>query len=490
MKVQNATIKVIGVGGGGSNAVNRMIEAGIPGVEFVVMNTDTQVLELSKAEKKVQLGGALTRGLGSGGNPEIGRAAAEESKNEIRKALESADMVFITAGMGGGTGTGAAPIVADLAREIGALTVGVVTKPFFFEGPKRARTADQGIDSLMGRVDTIITIPNDRIQSVVEKRTPVNDAFRVADDVLRQGVQGISDIITIPGSINVDFADVRSVMTGAGPALMGIGYGVGDQRALQAAQSASNSPLLEQTINGARGVLVNITSGVDLTLQEVTEAMDYLHGLCDGSEADIYFGTVLDPNLDGSVRITVLATGFLPIERVVEPLETVKAVEPEPERHRAVVHAAGFSTQKLVDVPPVPNEGDAPVVNARPPSAARTSTPKTFMTTPTSTFPPSSASTKPPSSKRAYGGKPESDLRFGLVHWGPAFRGRDSRVHSIMWKGSTARACREIGSGTRFSTASPCSAPEAGIPASYAGRAASTRRVSAECAGRFSKTTN
>ncbi|QOJ13104.1 MAG: cell division protein FtsZ [Chthonomonadaceae bacterium] len=366
VKVQNATIKVIGVGGGGSNAVNRMIEAGIPGVEFVVMNTDTQVLELSKAEKKVQLGGALTRGLGSGGNPEIGRAAAEESKNEIRKALESADMVFITAGMGGGTGTGAAPIVADLAREIGALTVGVVTKPFFFEGPKRARTADQGIDSLMGRVDTIITIPNDRIQSVVEKRTPVNDAFRVADDVLRQGVQGISDIITIPGSINVDFADVRSVMTGAGPALMGIGYGVGDQRALQAAQSASNSPLLEQTINGARGVLVNITSGVDLTLQEVTEAMDYLHGLCDGSEADIYFGTVLDPNLDGSVRITVLATGFLPIERVAEPLETVKATEPEPERHRAVVHAAGFSTQKLVDVPPVPNEGDAPVVNARP----------------------------------------------------------------------------------------------------------------------------
>ncbi len=360
------TVKVVGIGGGGSNAVDRMIEAGIQGVEFIAMNTDVQVLDRSKASKKIVLGGNLTRGLGAGGDPEVGRNSAEESRTDIRKALEGAHMVFLTAGMGGGTGTGASAVVADMARDLGALTVGVVTRPFGFEGARRKRIAEEGIAILRDRVDTIITIPNDRIQSVVEKRTPVNDAFRVADDVLRQGVQGISDIITIPGSINVDFADVRSVMTGAGPALMGIGYGVGDQRALQAAQSASNSPLLEQTINGARGVLVNITSGVDLTLQEVTEAMDYLHGLCDGSEADIYFGTVLDPTLDGSVRITVLATGFLPIERVVEPLETVKATEPEPERHRAVVHAAGFSTQKLVDVPPVPNEGDAPVVNARP----------------------------------------------------------------------------------------------------------------------------
>jgi cell division protein FtsZ len=314
-KVSNgngAVIRVIGVGGGGSNAVNRMIQGGIKGVEFIAMNTDVQVLDGSPAQRKVQLGANLTRGLGAGGNPEIGKAAAEESKNDVRKVLEGADMVFITAGMGGGTGTGAAPVIADLAREIGALTVAVVTRPFTFEGPRRAKLAEQGVTSLRGRVDTIITIPNDKLLSVVERKTTLVDAFRVADDVLRQGVQGISDIITIPGQINVDFADVRAVMTNAGPALMGIGYGVGEQRAMQAAQSATNSPLLEQTIHGAKGLLVNVTSGEDLTLTEATEAMQYIAQLCDAEDANIFFGTVVDPEMEGTVRVTVLATGFNP----------------------------------------------------------------------------------------------------------------------------------------------------------------------------------
>jgi len=312
MSAGNAVIKVIGVGGGGSNAVQRMIESGIQGVEFIAMNSDIQVLDQSPAKRKVQLGVNLTRGLGAGGNPEIGKSAAEESKNEIRKVLEGADMVFITAGMGGGTGTGAASVIADLAREIGALTVAVVTRPFTFEGPRRSRLAEQGVTSLMGRVDTIITIPNDRLLSVVERKTTLIEAFRVADDVLRQGVQGISDIITIPGQINVDFADVRAVMAEAGPALMGIGYGVGEHRALQAAQSATNSPLLEQTIHGAKGLLVNLTSGDDLTLAEANEAMFYIQGLCDADEANIFFGTVIDPEMEGHVRVTVLATGFNP----------------------------------------------------------------------------------------------------------------------------------------------------------------------------------
>jgi cell division protein FtsZ len=281
-------------------------------VDFIAMNTDLQVLDQSAAERKVQLGLNLTRGLGAGGDPEVGKAAAEESKGEIRKALEGADMVFITAGMGGGTGTGAAPVIADLAREIGALTVAVVTRPFKFEGPKRSRLAEQGVTGLMGRVDTIITIPNDKLLGVVERKTTLVDAFRVADDVLRQGVQGISDIITIPGQINVDFADVRAVMQDAGPALMGIGYGVGEQRALQAAQSATNSLLLEQTIHGAKGLLVNVTSSEDLTLAEASEAMHYIQDLCDADEANIFFGTVVDPEMDGTVRVTVLATGFNP----------------------------------------------------------------------------------------------------------------------------------------------------------------------------------
>ncbi len=357
MSSQNAVIKVIGVGGGGSNAVNRMIESGIQGVEFIAMNTDVQVLDLSGAPRKVQLGANLTRGLGAGGNPEIGKSAAEESKNEIRKVLEDSDMVFITAGMGGGTGTGAAPVVADLAREIGALAVAVVTRPFQFEGPRRSRLADQGVTALMGRVDTIITIPNDRLISVVERRTTLKEAFRVADDVLRQGVQGISDIITIPGLINVDFADVRAIMSDAGPALMGIGYGVGDSRTLQAAQTATNSSLLEQTIHGAKGLLVNITSGEDLTLTEVSEAMDYIHGLCDAEEANIFFGTVIEPDMEGSVRITVLATGFNPYSP--EGRKVAEATYHEPVSTVATPTAAAWTptVRQVAVIPPVPNDG-------------------------------------------------------------------------------------------------------------------------------------
>ncbi len=353
MNGSTAVIKVIGVGGGGSNAVNRMIDAGIQGVEFIAMNTDIQVLDKALAPTKLQLGTNLTRGLGAGGNPEVGKSAAEESKNDIRRLIEGADMVFITAGMGGGTGTGAAPVIADLCREAGALAVAVVTKPFGFEGPRRTRLAQSGIDSLMGRVDTLITIPNDRLMAVVEKRTTMIDAFRVADDVLRQGVQGISDIITIPGQINVDFADVRAVMSDAGPALMGIGYGIGEFRALQAAQSATSSPLLEQTINGAKGLLINITSGNDLTLTEATEAMDYIRQLSDENDANIFFGLVVDPKLEDEVRITVLATGFDPDREQPAPRPAVSyRSTPAP----APVPATPAPDRALVDVPsPVPS---------------------------------------------------------------------------------------------------------------------------------------
>ncbi|MBA4292409.1 cell division protein FtsZ [bacterium] len=350
--VDGAVIKVIGVGGGGCNAVNRMIEAGIQGVEFIAMNTDTQVLDNSKASKKIQLGPNLSRGLGAGGNPEVGKAAAEESKNEIRKVIEGADMVFVTAGMGGGTGTGASPVIADLSREVGAVTIAIVTRPFQFEGPRRRRMSEDGVTSLIGRVDTMITIPNDRLMDVVERKTSLQDAFRVADDVLRQGVQGISDIITIPGQINVDFADVKAVMVNAGPALMGIGYGVGEHRALQAAEQATSSPLLEQTINGARGLLVNISSGEDLTLSEVSEAMDYIHSLCDPEDANIFFGTVVDPRLEGEVRITVLATGF--DSEVKKP--TFKSVSSQ----TATVHVTPTAVVEVVADEPV-NSPEPPV---------------------------------------------------------------------------------------------------------------------------------
>ncbi len=312
MDKPQAVIKVLGVGGGGSNAVQRMIDSGIRGVEFVAMNTDVQVLDQHSSQRKVQLGGNLTRGLGAGGNPEVGKLAAEESRSEIRKVLEGADMVFITAGMGGGTGTGAAPVIADLAREAGVLSVAIVTKPFSFEGPRRARLAEEGITSLMGRVDTVITIPNDRLLDVVERKTSLLEAFRVADDVLRQAVQGIAEIITSAGQWNVDFADVRTIMANSGPALMGIGYGVGEQRALQAARSAVTSPLVEQSINGAGALLVNVAFGPDLTLTEMNEAMTYIRSLCDTDDANIITGTMQDPEMEGTVRVTVLATGFNP----------------------------------------------------------------------------------------------------------------------------------------------------------------------------------
>ncbi|EAW44422.1 cell division protein FtsZ [Nodularia spumigena CS-584] len=304
-----ANIKVIGVGGGGGNAVNRMIESDVSGVEFWSINTDAQALTLAGAPSRLQIGQKLTRGLGAGGNPAIGQKAAEESRDEIATALEGADLVFITAGMGGGTGTGAAPIVAEVAKEMGALTVGVVTRPFVFEGRRRTSQAEQGIEGLKSRVDTLIIIPNNKLLEVIPEQTPVQEAFRYADDVLRQGVQGISDIITIPGLVNVDFADVRAVMADAGSALMGIGVSSGKSRAREAAIAAISSPLLECSIEGARGVVFNITGGSDLTLHEVNAAAEAIYEVVDPN-ANIIFGAVIDDRLQGEVRITVIATGF------------------------------------------------------------------------------------------------------------------------------------------------------------------------------------
>jgi cell division protein FtsZ len=306
---QFASIKVVGVGGGGSNAVNRMIAAGLQGVDFCAVNTDAQALYLANAGTKLQIGEQLTKGLGAGANPEIGRKAAEESRNEIEAMLKGADMVFITAGMGGGTGTGAAPVVAEIAQRLGTLTVGVVTKPFSFEGRKRKQQAEEGIAFLKDRVDTLITIPNDRLLQVVEKKTPILEAFRVADDVLRQGVQGISDLIAVPGLINLDFADVRTIMSETGPALMGVGQGSGENRTVEAAKAATSSPLLETSIEGARGVLINVTGGSDLSLYEVNEAADIIASFAD-PDANIIFGAVIDENCQDQVRVTVIATGF------------------------------------------------------------------------------------------------------------------------------------------------------------------------------------
>jgi cell division protein FtsZ len=304
-----AAIKVIGVGGGGNNAVNRMIAAGLHGVEFITVNTDAQALMHSQAAYRIQIGEKLTKGLGAGANPEIGEKAAQESREEIIKALRGADMVFVTAGMGGGTGTGAAPVVAECAKEVGALTVGVVTKPFSFEGRRRQAQAENGTAKLKEKVDTLITIPNDRLLQVADKRTSMIDAFRIADDVLRQGVQGISDLIAVPGLINLDFADVKTIMTDTGSALMGIGYGSGDNRAVAAAEAAIRSPLLETSIEGARGVLLNITGGPSLGLLEVNEAAAIISDAVD-PEANIIFGAVIDENFQDEVRVTVIATGF------------------------------------------------------------------------------------------------------------------------------------------------------------------------------------
>ena len=304
-----ATIKVIGVGGAGNNAVNRMIEAGIRNVEFIAVNTDRQTLNESKANSKIQIGEKITRGLGAGANPDIGSQAAEESKAEIAEVLKGADMVFVTAGMGGGTGTGAAPIVAATAKEMGILTIGVVTKPFTFEGKKRLAQAERGVASLKGKVDTLVVIPNDKLLQVIDRKTSMIEAFRMADDVLRQGVQGISDLISVPGVINLDFADVRTIMLNQGMAHMGIGSASGENRAEDAAKQAIQSPLLETSIEGARGIIINITGGSDMGLHEANTAAELVQRSAD-PEANIIFGTVIDDSMGDELQITVIATGF------------------------------------------------------------------------------------------------------------------------------------------------------------------------------------
>jgi cell division protein FtsZ len=302
-------IKVVGVGGGGTNAVTRMVEAGVSGVEFVAVNTDAQALLMTDADVKIHIGSKATRGLGAGADPAVGLAAAQESRDELKEALKGADMIFITAGEGGGTGTGGAPIVAELGRELEALTVGVVTRPFGFEGRRRAEQAEVGIQDLRERVDTLIVIENDRLLQVVEKKTPVTEAFRMADDVLRQGVQGITDLITVPGLVNLDFADVRTIMRDAGSALMGIGTATGESRATEAANAAVSSPLLETTLDGATGVLLNVTGGPDIGLFEVNEAAEVVTGHADPN-ANVIFGAVIDEAMGDAVRVTVIATGF------------------------------------------------------------------------------------------------------------------------------------------------------------------------------------
>ncbi len=336
-----AKIKVIGVGGSGGSALNRMIDSGIKGVEFIAVNTDVQALHYNKASKKIHIGKGITRGLGAGMNPELGRSAAEEAQNDIRDALKDANMVFVTCGLGGGTGTGAAPIVAELARDIGALTVAVVTKPFAFEGAQRKQVAERGLAELTDKVDTIITIPNDKILQVIEKKTSILDAFMVVDEVLRQGVQGISELITIPGLINVDFNDVKAVMSGAGSALMGIGQASGENKAIEAAKMAINSPLLEMSIEGARGILFTIVGGSGLTMHEVNEAAKIITSSAD-EDAKIIFGAVIDPKYKDEIKITVVATGFngskrpvgtssiSPVERNYNPTPFIEENEERP----------------------------------------------------------------------------------------------------------------------------------------------------------------
>jgi cell division protein FtsZ len=346
---QFAQIKVVGVGGGGSNAVNRMIEASLKGVQFIAINTDKQALYNSRAEYKIQIGEKLTRGLGAGANPEIGSKAAEESRDDVYQALQGADMVFITAGMGGGTGTGAAPIIAEIAKEMGILTVGVVTKPFTFEGKRRMTHAERGIDELRKRVDTLVTIPNDRLLEVVDKRTSIVEAFKIADDVLKQGVQGITDLIAIPGLVNLDFADVKTIMFERGLAHMGVGRASGDNRAVEAAKQAIHSPLLETTINGAKSVLLNITGGPSLGLLEINEAAEIVAREAD-EDANIIFGAVIDETIKDEIRITVIATGF---EDVIK--KAAMDVKPEP---AAIQEEAPAATETSVA-----QEAAAPVQN-------------------------------------------------------------------------------------------------------------------------------
>ena len=304
-----AVIKVIGVGGGGSNAVNRMIEAGLTGVEFIVVNTDKQALDASRAEQKIQVGTGVTSGLGAGGNPEVGHRSAEESRDEIVDAIAKADLVFVTAGMGGGTGTGAAPVVAEIAKQSGALTVAVVTKPFNFEGPQRKSNAEFGVEKLRNVVDSYIVVPNDKLLETLQRKARIREAFDKADDVLRQGVQGISDLITIPGEVNLDFQDVRSVMGDAGPALMGIGLGTGENRASDAANAAISSPYLEIPISGAKDLLINVTAGDDLGIGEVDEIVDLVRQAA-GTDTNVFWGLAFNPTMENELRVTVVATGY------------------------------------------------------------------------------------------------------------------------------------------------------------------------------------
>nr|WP_272507321.1 cell division protein FtsZ [Clostridium aestuarii] len=349
---QFAKIKVIGCGGGGNNAVNRMIAEGLKNVEFIGINTDKQALAVSKASQKIQIGDKLTKGLGAGANPDIGRKAAEESKDEIEQAIKGADMVFITAGMGGGTGTGAAPVVAEVAKAMGILTVGVVTKPFPFEGRKRMLHAEMGIKSLKETVDTLVTIPNERLLSMVDKKTSLVEAFKYADDVLKQGVQGISDLITIPGLVNLDFADVRTIMLDRGLAHMGVGQGTGDNRAQDAAKQAISSPLLETSIVGATGVLLNVTGGPDLGLLEINEAAEIVQEAAD-PDANIIFGAVIDENLKDELRITVIATGFeekIKEEKTPPPLKQKEQISNKENNMSSFNEAAASREYEQVDL--------------------------------------------------------------------------------------------------------------------------------------------
>ncbi len=334
---QIAKIKVIGVGGGGCNAVNRMIESGVKGVEFIVANTDLQVLNASKATNKLQMGESMTGGLGAGANPEVGREAALESKEEIKEALKGADMVFVTCGMGGGTGTGAAPIIAEIAQDLGALTVGIVTKPFRFEGKKRTEQAVIGIDELRKHVDTLIVIPNDRLRDIIDKATPMLDAFKEVDNVLHRGVQSISDLIAVSGLVNLDFADVKTVMEKRGNALIGIGLGVGENRAIEAAKQAVSSPLLETSVSGAKDAIVNVTGGINLALFEVEDAVEVVRQSAN-TEINIIFGAVINENLTDEVIVTVIATGF------DDDTETVSKLE---ERPRTII-----DDETDFDIPP------------------------------------------------------------------------------------------------------------------------------------------
>jgi cell division protein FtsZ len=345
-----AVIKVAGVGGGGTNAVNRMVEAGVAGVEFIAINTDAQALLMLDADLKGQIGSHATRGLGAGADPDVGRAAAEESRDELKDALKGADMVFVTAGEGGGTGTGGAPIVAELARELGALTVGVVTRPFSFEGKRRGEQAERGIQELAERVDTLIVIENDRLLQVVEKQTSILDAFRIADDILRQGVQGITDLITVPGLVNLDFADVRTIMRDAGSALMGIGIAAGENRAGEAARAAVSSPLLEASIEGATGILLNITGPPDLGLFEVNEAAEVVTGAAD-QNANVIFGAVVDDKHADEVRVTVIATGFGTPRSARRQRTSALLTETVPPRTSRPRERETFESPEEIDIP-------------------------------------------------------------------------------------------------------------------------------------------